>query len=124
MKLFEHFHIQALNQKGKLIPEQYASGLNPLIQLAIHPLIPLATAIRTSPRLPDAHPAALHLTPDNQRPMYVRFHFHLSNILNTHTTTSNASTLKPLTFHTIDTLYPFLSLGTQTKLSPQYSENT
>ena len=41
-------------------------------------------------------------------------HIHLSNILSTHTTTSNPLTLTPLTSHTIDTLYPLLSLGTHT----------
>jgi hypothetical protein len=34
---YKPFHIQALHQKGKLIPKQYAGDLNPLFQLAIHP---------------------------------------------------------------------------------------
>jgi hypothetical protein len=34
---YEQFHIQALHQKGKFIPEQYAGDRNPLFQLAIHP---------------------------------------------------------------------------------------
>jgi len=34
---YEQFHIQALHQKGKLIPEKYAVDLKPLFQLAIHP---------------------------------------------------------------------------------------
>jgi hypothetical protein len=38
----------------------------------------------------------------------------LNNELSTHTTTSNPLTLTLLTFHTIGTLYPLLSLGTHT----------
>jgi len=34
---YEQFHIQALHQKGKLIPEQYAGDPNLLLQLAINP---------------------------------------------------------------------------------------
>jgi len=34
---YEQFHIQALHQKGKLIPEQYAGDPNHLFQPAIHP---------------------------------------------------------------------------------------
>ena len=34
---YKEFHIQALYQKGKHIPEQYAGDPNPLFQLAIHP---------------------------------------------------------------------------------------
>ena len=34
---YEQFHFQALHQKGKLIPEQYAGDPNPLFQLSIHP---------------------------------------------------------------------------------------
>ena len=87
---YEQFHIQALHQKGKLIPEQYAGDPNLLFQLAIHPTpIRLDKASRAASLFLDAHPAALYLTPDNERPRYVRFHIHLSNTLNTHTTTSN-----------------------------------
>jgi hypothetical protein len=61
---YEQFHIQALHQKGKLIPEQYAGDPNPLFQLSIHPLpIPLDKASRAASLFLDAHPAVLHLTP-------------------------------------------------------------
>jgi len=42
------------------------------------------------------------------------FHIHLNIVLSTHTTTSNPLILTILNFHTIDTLYPLLSLGTHT----------
>jgi hypothetical protein len=34
---YEQFFIQSLYQEGKLIPEQYPSEQNPLLQLAIDP---------------------------------------------------------------------------------------
>jgi hypothetical protein len=70
---YEQLHIQALHQKGKLIPEQYAGDPNPLFQLAINAPIPLDRASRATSLSLDAHPAALQLTPDNQQPMYVRY---------------------------------------------------
>ena len=59
---YEQFHIQALHQKGKLIPE-YAGDPNPLFQLAIHPPIRLDKTSRAASLFVDAHPSALHLTP-------------------------------------------------------------
>jgi hypothetical protein len=70
---YEQFHIQALHQKGKLIPEQYAGDPNPLFQLAIYPPIPLDKASRAASLFLETQPAALHLTPDNQSPRYVQY---------------------------------------------------
>jgi hypothetical protein len=85
-----------------------------LFQLAIHP--PYTTWQGQSCRipLPGRTPCCPAPDPDSQQPRYVQFHIHLNNILNTCTTTSNSLTLTLLTFHTIDTLYPLLSLGTHT----------
>ena len=56
---YEQFHVQALHQKGRLIPEQYAGDSNPLFQLAIHSPIHYMTepveqhpSSRTHSRLP------------------------------------------------------------------------
>jgi hypothetical protein len=35
---YEQFYIQSLHQADKLISEQYPGEVNPLVQLAIHPL--------------------------------------------------------------------------------------
>jgi len=51
---YEQFHIQALRQKGTLIPEQYAGDPNPLFQLDIHPPIPLDKASRAASLFLDA----------------------------------------------------------------------
>jgi len=73
----------------------------------------------------DAHPACP--APDLRQPatkVCTVFHTHLDNTLSTHTTTSNPLTLTLLTLHTVDTLYPLLSLGTHAAQSPQNSEHT
>jgi hypothetical protein len=111
---YEQFHIQALHQKGMLIPELYTGDLNPLFQLAIHPPFTTWQGQSCSIPLPGRTPCYPAPDSDSQPPRYVRFYIHLNNILNIHTTTSNPLTLTLLTLHTIDTFYPLLSLGTHT----------
>jgi hypothetical protein len=55
--------------------------------------------------------------PDPRQPatkLCTVYAIHLNNILSTYTTTSNPLTLTLLIFHTIDTLYPLLSVETHT----------
>ena len=40
---YEQYHIQILNQEGKLIPEKYTGELNPIFQTAINPYTPHTT---------------------------------------------------------------------------------
>ena len=48
----EQYFIQTLHQEGQLIPEQFAGGKNPLLQLAIDPAYtPLVETRQVSPVL-------------------------------------------------------------------------
>ena len=74
---FEQFHIQALHQTGKLIPEQYPNDPNPLFQLTLSH--PPPTRHKTEPVKQQpanrTHNPQLHTTPTTWKPKVCTAYF-------------------------------------------------